>query len=61
MVFEVSLGSALGALIVGIILAVIAKLVEIEPLVNKILYAIGLILIIIGLILLIVYFIVPLI
>lgn len=61
MVFETSLGSALAALIVGIILAVIAKVVEIEPLVNKILYAIGVILIIIGIILLIVYFVVPLI
>ena len=61
MAFDVSLGSALAALIVGIILAVIARLVDIEPLVNKILYAIGVILIIIGIILLILFFVLPLI
>ena len=47
MVF-LGLGSALAALIVGIILVIIARLVDIEPVVNKILYVIGIILVIIG-------------
>ena len=56
---EISLGGGLAALIIGIILAVIAKIVEIEPWVNKLLYALGIILIIIGIILLILFFVLP--
>jgi hypothetical protein len=58
---EISLGSGLAALIIGIILAVIAKAVVIEPWVNKLLYVLGVILIIIGVILLILFFILPII
>jgi uncharacterized membrane protein len=56
---EISLGGGLAALIIGIILAVIARVVEIEPWVNKLLYALGIILIIIGIILLILFFVLP--
>ncbi len=55
MVF-LSLTGALAALIVGIILVVIARLVDIEPVINKIIYVIGIILVIIGLIFLLIGF-----
>lgn len=55
--FGASLSSALAALIVGIILIFIARMVPIEDLVNKIIYVIGAILVIIGVIFLALYFI----
>jgi hypothetical protein len=52
MVF-LGLGSALAALIVGVILIIIARAVDIEPIINKILYVIGAILVVVGIIFLI--------
>jgi hypothetical protein len=45
--------SWLAALIVGVILVIIAKAVDIEPTINKVLYVIGIILIIVAIILLV--------
>ena len=51
-----SLGGALAALIVGVILIIIANRVAIEGIVNTVLYIVGIILFIIGVILLLLYF-----
>ena len=51
-----SLGSALAALIIGVILIIIANRISIQNIVNTVLYIVGVILFIIGIILLILYF-----
>lgn len=48
-----TLGGALAALIIGIILIIIARAIDIEPIINKIMYAIGAILLVVGIIFLI--------
>lgn len=54
--FGASLGSSLAALIIGIALLIIAQRIQIENIVNTILYVIGAILFVIGIILLILFF-----
>ena len=48
-----SLESGIVAIIIGVILVVIARAVDIEPTLNKILYIIGIIIVIIGIIILV--------
>ena len=48
-----SLESGLAAIIIGVILVVIARYVQIEPIINKILYIIGIIIVIVGIIILV--------
>jgi hypothetical protein len=54
--FGVSLGSALAALIIGIILVIVARSIAIEGIINTVLYVIGAIFVIVGIILLALYF-----
>lgn len=51
-----SLGSAVAALIIGVILIIIAQRVAIQGIINTVLYIIGVILFIVGVILLALYF-----
>lgn len=51
-----SLGSALAALIIGIVLVIISRSIAIEHIINTILYVIGAILVVVGIILIALYF-----
>ena len=55
--FGASLGSALAAIIIGIILIIIAQRIQIENIVNTLLYIVGAIILVVGIILLALYFI----
>ena len=50
-----TLGGWVVALIVGIALIILARAIQIEPIINKILYVIGIILVIVGIILLVLW------